>query len=123
MSKLIKVAIIVAGIGAMLCFAGCGESSASTPDQFALQVVGKLVEGKADDAYLRNVCTKRVAGTILMCKEELIDKEARFEVVETKESGDKAVVKLKQIGGQRGNGKVRDVNLVKVEGVWKFDSL
>ena len=118
MNKLIKVAMIVAGVGAMLCFTGCGEKA---PDVVALDVLKTLQAGKATPEYLSKNCTAQTAQLFnmfgAMTTEAL--KGATFTVVDTKVNGDKAVVTIKQDGGEKPG--TEDCDLVKVDGKWKLD--
>lgn len=128
MNKLIKSAMMMASVGAMLCIVGCGEGAASAkdakPEDVATAVVKALVSGKADEAYLKSVCTERSAASMLMVKDMLVTacRGATFEVVDTKVSGDTAVVKMKQHGGAEGDGKIESFNLKQVDGQWRFDN-
>jgi len=115
----------VAGVGAMLSFAGCGSSS---PDKVAVSFVEKLNDCDFDG------CTKyaspATAALIGMMKSMPIEekekqwKGAKVEVVNTKIDGDKATVIIKRTSK---DGKVETmdgkdaVTLIKQDGEWKVD--
>ncbi|MBQ3341861.1 MAG: hypothetical protein IJG84_08190 [Kiritimatiellae bacterium] len=119
MSKLIKVAMIVAGVGAMLSFAGCG-SAESKPEEVVLNVLKTMQSGKADQAFLAKYCeedtAKLFAGFGAQMTEAL--KGATFAVVYANVDDDVAVVKIKQEGGQKPGESYYDAK--KVDGRWKI---
>ena len=118
MNKLIKVAMLVACVGAMHCFAGCG---AKTPEAVTMDVLKTLQAGKATPEYLAKNCTERTAGLFTMFGTMATEatKGATFTVIDTKVNGDKAVVTIKQDGGEKPGTEKYD--LVKVDGKWKLD--
>lgn len=118
MKKLIKMATAAASIGAMLSFAGCG---AKAPDAVTLDVLKTLQAGKATPEYLAKNCTERTAGLFTMFGAMAAEamKGATFTVVDTKVNGNKAVVTIKQDGGEKPGAEKYD--LVKVDGKWKLD--
>lgn len=126
MNKLIKMVTIVAGFGAMLSFAGC---CAKTPDKVAVEFSENFWNGKIDVAT--KLCTPSTAALMGMASgmiEEDKDSQkwigAKFEAVETKVDGDKAIVVLKRTAktGETEVMKGKDAcTLVKQDGEWKVD--
>lgn len=121
MKKLIKALAIVIAATAMFCTTGCGKG----PDAVAIDLMEHMRDGKADNDYLKKVCTedtaKLLGGLITMGGDEM-KKEmegAKFSVVETKIDGDKAVVKIHTKKGDKEDDE--KVNLVKVDGKWKVE--
>jgi len=119
MKKLIKVATVVASVGAMLSFAGCGGEK--TPDVVALDVLKTVQAGKATPEYLAKNCTEDTAKLFTMMGAMFAEacKGATFTVIDTKINGDKAVVTIRQDGGKKPSTEKYD--LVKVDGRWKLD--
>lgn len=117
MNKLIRMATVVVGVGAMLGFAGCG---AKTPDAVALDVLHKIQAGKATPEYLADNCTAETAQLFTMfgAMATAATKGAEFTVVDTKVDGDKAVVTIKQDGGE--NPGTEKYDLVRIDGKWKL---
>ena len=120
MNKLIRMArmaTVVVGVGAMLGFAGCG---AKTPDAVALDVLHKIQAGKATPEYLADNCTAETAQLFTMfgTMATAAMKGAEFTVVDTKVDGDKAVVTIKQDGGEKPG--TRNCDLVRIDGKWKL---
>jgi len=117
MNKLIKMATIVAGVGAMLNFAGCGAKS---PDKVALDVLKTLQEGKADQAFLEKNCTKETAGVFAMFGGMMKDatQGATWSVTQTYIDDDIAMVMIKQSGGKKPSEET--YYLKKMDGQWKM---
>ena len=119
MNKIIKMATVVACASAVLGIAGCG--GAKTPDAVALEVLTAVQKGKASPEFLAKNCTATAAQMLTafgaMCTEAL--KGATFTVVDTKINGDKAVVTIKQEGGEKPSTEKED--MVLVDGEWKLD--
>ena len=119
MNKLIKVAMIVAGVGAMFGLAGCG-SAENKPDAVVLKVLKTLQSGKADQAFFAKYCeedtAKLFAGFGAQMTEAL--NGATFSVAYTFVDDDVAVVKIKQEGGQKPGESYYDAK--KVDGQWKI---
>ena len=118
MKRIMKVAALTACVGAVLCFAGCGAKS---PDAVALDVLKTLQDGKATPEYLAKNCTERTAGLFNMFGSMATEamKGATLTVIDTQVNGDKAVVTIKQDGGEKPGTEKYD--LVKVDGKWKLD--
>lgn len=116
--KIIRMVTIVAGIGALLCFAGCGEK---TPDEVTLDALKTIQSGKATPEYLAKNCTANAAALFAMSGEMLKEasKGATFTYVDTEIDGDKAVVTILQQGGE--NPGLANYDLVRVDGRWKLD--
>lgn len=110
--------MIVAGVGAMLSFAGCG---AKGPDAVALDVFKTIQAGKATPEYLAQNCTAETARFFSMFGSMAAEglKGATFTVVSTKIDGSAAVVTIKQDGGN--DAGVKEYDLVLVDGKWKLD--
>ena len=119
MKRLIKTATLMAGVGAMLCFAGCG-SSENKPEEVVLKVLKTMQLGKADQAFFAKYCeedtAKLFSGFVAQMTEAL--KGATFSVVYTFVDDDVAVVKIKQEGGQKPGESYYDAK--KVDGQWKI---
>jgi len=128
MNKLIKMATIVAGVGAMLCFAGCGSNG---PDKVAAAFFEKFAVCDYD------ACTKYATPTTALLLETMksmpIEEKlkmikdtegAKIEVVDTKIDGDNATVIIK-ITLKDGTVNTIDgkdaVTLIKRDGEWKVD--
>lgn len=118
MKKLIKMATAVASIGAMLCFAGCG---AKGPDAVALDFMQKLSSGQASPEYLSKNCTEDTVKLFSTIGADLAEeiRGAAFKVTSTEIKGDKAVVSIEQMHGDKKT--VSKIDLVKVDGVWRVD--
>ena len=118
MRKLIKMATVVASVGAMLSFAGCG---AKAPDAVALDVLKTLQDGKATPEYLAKNCTEKSVQLFSMFGAMVTEnlKGATLTIVDTKIDGDTAIVTIKQDGGKEPG--TEEYDLVKVNGVWKLD--
>lgn len=112
------MAMIMAGVGAMLGFAGCG---AKGPDAVALDVLKTLQSGKATPEYLKEYCTEKTVPLFAMAGAMVAEKlkGVTFSVVDTKIDGDKAVVTIKQEGGKKPS--TEEMKLVKIDGKWKLD--
>ena len=119
MSKLIKVAMIVAGVGAMLSFAGCG-SAESKPEEVVLNVLKTMQSGKADQAFLNKCCDEDTAKLFSGFGSEMTSalKGATFTVANVFVDDDVAVVKIKQDGGKEPGEFYYDAK--KVDGQWKI---
>lgn len=117
MNKLMKMATVVAGVGAMLNFAGCGSKG---PDQVALDLLKKLQEGKADQAFLEKTCTKETAGVFTMFGGMIKDatKGATWTATQTYIDDDVATVMIKQDGGAKPGEEA--YYLKKIDGQWKL---
>ena len=126
MKKLLSVMCVVASLGMMLCFTGCGQS---TPEEVAdayfrefldINFKGMLKYAAKDEVECINEFAKEAAANpdrLKRAKEEM--KGAKCEVIGKAEiNGDKATVKMKFTDG-KGKAEVRDVNLVKEDGKWK----
>lgn len=118
MSKLIKVAMIVAGVGAMFSFAGCGTKG---PDAVALDVLKTLQDGKASPEYLAKNCTEKAMQLFSMFGAMVTEnlKGARLTTIATKIDGDMAVVTIKQEGGKEPG--IKEYDMVKFDNEWKLD--
>jgi hypothetical protein len=119
MSKLIKVAMIVAGVGAMLSFAGCG-SAENKPEEVVLKVLKTLQAGKIDQGFLSKYCeedtAKLFSGFGAAMTKAL--KGATFDVAYSYVDDDVAVVKIKQNGGDKPGESYYDAK--KIDGQWKI---
>ena len=117
MNKLIKSAMMMASVGAMLSFAGCGSKA---PDQVTLDVLKALQEGKADQAFLEKNCTKETAGVFAMFGGMMKDatKGATWSASQTYIDDDIATVMIKQSGGERPGEEA--YYLKKIDGQWKL---
>ena len=124
MNKLIKLATIVAGVGAMLSFAGCGDGG--SPDGVAKDVISCLKT--ADMEGVGKYSTGEFKKGILMLKgmmEGAEEKEVddfkkefankKYEIGQAVIDGDKAKVPVKI------DGKDKPISLIKVDGEWKVD--
>lgn len=118
MKRLIKAAMLVASVGAMLCFAGCG---AKGPDAVALDFMQKLSSGQADLEYLSKNCTEDTAKLFATFGDDAAKeiKGATFKVINTDIKGDKAVVSIEQTHADKKT--VNKIDLVKVDGIWRID--
>ena len=117
MNKIMKMATVVAGVGAMLSFAGCGSKA---PDQVALDVLKTLQEGKADQAFLEKNCTKETAGVFVAFGSMMQEatKGATWTASQTYVDDDIATVVIEQSGGEKPG---RDTYyLKKIDGQWKL---
>ena len=118
MKELIKMATVVASVGAMLSFAGCG---AKGPDAVALDFMQKLSSGQANLEYLSKNCTENTAKLFSMFGDKAAKKikGATFKVINTEIKGDKAVVSIEQTHADK--KAVNKIDLVKVDGTWRVD--
>lgn len=118
MNKLIKSAMMMASVGAMLCIVGCG---AKTPDAVAMDFLKTMQAGKATPEYLAKNCTAQTAQLFTMFGAVVTEdmKGVTFTVVDTKINGDKAVVKIKKEGGKKSG--TEDFELLQVDGKWKVN--
>lgn len=119
MKRLIKTATLMAGVGAMLCFAGCG-SSENKPEEVVLKVLKTMQSGKADQAFFAKYCEEDTAKLFSGFGAQMTEalKGATFSVVYTFVDDDVAVVKIKQEGGQKPGESYYDAK--KVDGQWKI---
>ena len=119
MKQLMKSAALLASIGAVLCFAGCG---AKGPDAVALDFMQKLSSGQANLEYLSKNCTENAAKLFATFGDEAAKeiKGATFKVINTEIKGDKAVVSIEQTHADKKT--VNKIDLVKVDGIWRIDA-
>lgn len=117
MNKIMKMATVVAGVGAMLSFAGCGSKA---PDQVALDVLKTLQEGKADQAFLEKNCTKETAGVFVAFGSMMQEatKGATWTASQTYVDDDIATVVIEQSGGEKPGRET--YYLKKIDGQWKL---
>ena len=119
---MMKAAALVACVGAMFCFAGCGGSS---PESVAVKFAEKLSSEDFEGAS--KLCTKETGALLVamggMMKDDADFKKqkgAKFTVNECKIDGDSATVSLKCTlkSGETDDDKI---NLVKQDGDWKVN--
>lgn len=123
MNKLVRMAVVAIGIGAMLGIAGCGGG---TPDGVAkdviaclksadLEGVGKYSTGefKMGIGMLKGMMDGAEATEVKEFKKEFAKK--KYEIGSPVIEGDKAKVPVKI------DGKDKPMSLVKVDGVWKVN--
>ncbi len=124
MTKLIKMAMIVAGVGAMLNFVGCGGGG--SPDSVAQDVISCLksadMEGvskystgdfKKGIVLLKGMMEGAEKKDIDEFKKEFANK--KYEIGQAVINGDKAKVPVKI------DGKDKPISLIKVDGEWKVE--
>ena len=109
---------LVASVGAMLNFAGCGGG---TPESIALSFVEKL--GAEDFEGASKMCTKETAALITIMQGEIKNdnefKGVKFEVAECKIDGDTATVKLKCT--PKSDKEMDPITLIREDGNWKVN--
>lgn len=117
MNKLIKSAMMMASVGAMLCIVGCG---AKAPDQVAIDVLKAFQKGEADTAFLAKNCTDETVALLAsfggMLKHKI--KDATLSVSQAYIDDDKATVMIKQIGGE--DSGEHPFFLKEIDGQWKL---
>ena len=124
MNKLIKSAMMMASVGAMLCIVGCGVK---TPDKVVLDVLSRLQSGDVSLTYLSEKCTDEATCGFMtvggMRKKN--PKSGTFTVVKTEVDGDDAVVTIRGSALVMGCGEERDMRykLVRVGGNWKINTI
>lgn len=118
MNKLIKSAMMMASVVAMLCIVGCGGSA---PDSVAQDFISCLKSADIDGMQkcstgelkqgwgMTGGSDRKMMGDYI--KNEFADK--KFEIGQSEIDGDKAKVPVKI------NCKNRSMRLVKVDGEWK----
>lgn len=149
MNKLIKSAMMMASVGAMLCIVGCGATS-NDPGEIAVDFFNAALDGKDMQAYVKKYATddavqrmnkdvKTFTDAFAAMKEirKQIASECpwfdnlkvRFIAKDVKVDGDKAKVSLgMHISGtnkltKEDSEEVKDfdkVELKKINGVWKL---
>ena len=109
--------MILAGVGAMLCFAGC-NSVGDKPEDVVLAVLKAAQSGKADQEFLNKYCEEDTAK--LFAGHEMIDtlKGAEFSVSSVFVDDDIAVVTILQLGGERDGFSYYDAR--KVDEQWRI---
>ena len=118
MKRIMKVAALMAYVGAMHCFAVCG---AKGPDAIALDVMQKLSSGQANLEYLAKNCTENTAISLATSRGDIVKelKGVTFKVINTEIKDDKAVVSIEQTHADK--KRINKMDLVKVDGVWRVD--
>ena len=124
MKKLLKAAMIMAGVGAMLGFAGCGGGG--SPDGVAKDVISCLKSADLDGVskyatgdfekgitMLKGMMETAGKKGIEEFKKEFSSK--KYEIGQVVIDGDEAKVPVKI------DGKDKPIKLVKVDGGWKVD--
>ncbi|MBQ3315376.1 MAG: hypothetical protein IJG70_05385 [Kiritimatiellae bacterium] len=119
MKKLIKMAMVVASVGAMLGLVGC-NSGGGKPEDVVLNVLKTMQAGKADLAFLSKYCEKDTAKLFAGFGAQMTKalEGATFSVVYAFVDDDVAVVKIKQDGGNKPGESYYDAK--KVDGQWKI---
>lgn len=119
MNRIIKLGMVLAGVGIALLFAGCGSN---TPDNVANELVdcfraadfdgvSKLSTGdfKKGAEVLREVVKDREKAE--ECKKEFSGK--KIEIGRSEINGDKATISVLV------DGKDKRIELIRIGGVWK----
>ena len=122
MNKLLKMVTIVASFGAMLNFAGCGESKTTEqetkgqvkgtqkaecgsvenkPEEVVLEVLKALQKGNSDPSFLKTLnehCTEQTAQLLFMFGKIMTERleTSKFSVISVSYDDDVAVVKIKE---------------------------
>lgn len=119
MKKLIKMAMVVASVGAMLGLVGC-NSGGGKPEDVVLNVLKTMQAGKADLAFLSKYCEKDTAKLFAGFGAQMTEalQGATFSVAYAFVDDDVAVVKIKQEGGRDPGSSYYDVK--KVDDQWKI---
>jgi len=120
MKKLMKSAMLLASVGATLCFAGC-NSVGDKPEEVVIEVLKKMQSGTADLAFLNKYCEEDTAKLFsgFGAKMTAALKGATFVVANVFVDDDVAVVKIKQEGGERPGESYYDAK--KIDGQWKIE--
>lgn len=124
MKRMMRAAALVACVGAMICFAGCGGGS---PESVAVKFAERLSAQDFEGAS--KLCTKETGALFVamggMMKEDDDFKKlkgAKFAVDSCKIDGDSATVKLKcTLKSGEVDEKGDGIDLVKQDGEWKVN--
>lgn len=121
MNKLIKSAMMMASVGAMLCIVGCGGGG--SPDSVAKDVISCLksadLEGvskystgefKNEIGALKGMMASAAAKDTVEFKNTCAN--AKYEIGQAVVNGDKATVPVKI------NGTEKSIGMTKIEGRW-----
>ena len=120
MKKLMKSAMLLASVGATLCFAGC-NSVGDKPEEVVIEVLKKMQSGTADLAFLNKYCEEDTAKLFsgFGAKMTAALKGATFVVANVFVDDDVAVVKIEQEGGERPGESYYDAK--RIDGQWKIE--
>ena len=119
MKRLMKSAILLASVGAALCFVGC-NSVGDKPEGVVIEVLKKMQSGTADLAFLNKYCEEDTAKLFSGLGSAMIPalEGATFTVANVFVDDDVAVVKINQEGGERPGESYYDAQ--KINGQWKI---